>query len=322
MVKKKTDDISNLEENLDLKDVSQEDDSSKKESTSKDETNEENNSSNQQESISDLEIDEEDLSEKSSKNPMSGMVLAIDNKTNPKAGKTLYKFFKWATILIFVLAIPLFMIVFSMTNLDEIYTFKGIISEQVGSQYKEKEITEVFDYDDIETSIEDIYDGDLVIKADNIFLTQESETGTYIFYSLFAGEFEINDLNQVEIMNSDGTTTWISYLDYDENQQDVAIFNEYLDKPSFSRWITSISTEYDDPTSITSEQAIETFKIVFPSSSGMLTENADEISKLGNIIGWSLIGLGILFSLGWMWFSKFSNVSLKKDSSEENKEEE
>ncbi len=234
----------------------------------------------------------------------SSGINAIDNKTNPVVGKYLYVIFKWSTIALFFLILPLFVLFFQFSATEDGYTFSynSITLNSQGILINE-EVSKTYDYEEIDSSISTIYNEPSSFDS-TIFATQE-DSGLYYFYGIFVGEFgataETNPSDYITASQTWYTTvladpevalnTWIASKTIDEaGSEDNA--TTYAGRPDLAK---------------------EKFRTIFKPIS--ITNDDDNVLDAGLITGWVLIGVAIITSILSFWFSKFSEVPLsnKKD---------
>ncbi len=235
----------------------------------------------------------------------SSGINAIDNKTNPVVGKYLYVIFRWTTIALFFLILPLFVLFFQFAATEDGYTF-SYNSITLNSQgiLTNEEISKTYDYEEIDSSINTIYN-EPSLFASTIFAYQEADSGLYFFYGVFVGEFGAT----AETTPSDYVTasqTWYTTVSADP-------------ETSFNTWIASKTIDEagseDDASTYAGrpDLAQEKFRSIFKPIS--ITNDDDSVLNAGLITGWVLIGVAIITSILAFWFSKYSEVPLsnKKD---------
>lgn len=250
------------------------------------------------------------------KQKTSKTISDIDAKTNPKHGKILYLVSKWTTILIFIIVIPLFVLFYQFSiNVDK-YTFSAnlVLSQEtpVKDVLRETpmimEVDYTVNYDYIDSSIQEVENLDSNQKfsdldSNNLFLTT-------CFYN--------NDDNEVNFeqwsSTGDSVPFFFAYVytptssnyTYENWQADAKVWPTIFTKDDFNQKLGFDAANAEPSVSDVQSQ----FRKQFPPQGGL---NYDEnVSQTGSIVGWVLIVFGLITSLLWFWFSKFSQVQISK----------
>lgn len=254
------------------------------------------------------------------KSSFTNTIKSADDLVHPKAGKITYLVFKIMTILTFTVGIPLFVLFYQFTIIDDAYTFENTpVVYDDGTVQRSLVSTKQFTYESIDQSIAEIealennndtfdslsdtnvFKTSYYVKDGEIVFADENTSGetTYAyFYSIFADTTSL-PLDQWAT-NADTATVFSSFT--------KEMFNTFLIENSSYETITS------------SSDAKAAFRTTYPPQKYIDNQN-DDIFKNGAIAGFVLVGFGIIFGLLWFWFSKFANVPLKS-TKEEIKEQE
>ncbi len=240
----------------------------------------------------------------------SSGINAIDSKTNPIVGKYLYVIFKWLTLAILFVVLPLFVLLFQFGATEDGYVFSydtvvagDTDASGVATFLVNDTVSVSYDYDTIDDSIDLIYQNKIV---DSIFSLQDDATNMYFFYGVF-----VNDYNDWAIEAT--TPTLESYVVASEEWW-TTVSTSPDQKALFGEWLAAKTTTDDDDSAATyvndSALAKKAFREIYKPVS--FTNSNEDILNIGLITGWTLVGVGILISILWFWFSKFSEVPLSE----------
>ncbi len=268
----------------------------------------------------------DDISSKKKKSSFSSFVSKMDDKVPEKTGKRIFLTFKWLTMLIFFIGIPLFTLIYTFSILEDGFTFEtqmvqkeAFHGEEINSVHT---ISRTFTYEDIDISLEKVYDNkdlkntifiDTVINSnvDESKVTKKS-TDLYFFYSVFTAkefsnnEYKVSDYINYEESPIDDKDFWSE--DYKINPQNL--ITEYIYK-------NSVGWNKDTQKVENSSDAKKAFRDMFPPK--VFVKSDSNVRQNGVTIGWILIGIGTLTFILMVWFSKWSKVPLKEKNKGEKK---
>ena len=231
----------------------------------------------------------------------------IDSKTDPIVGKYLYLVFKWLTIAIFIIAIPLFILFYQMSSIEDKYAFSFNGVSYDGTNYDKNDYSKEYYYSDIDESIDLFYDSagteygifdDTIIDPATI---GGSETEVYLFYGIFNGDVA----SQVSSQN-------ITFMDYYTTSTDPLIMDSFT-ITYFEDTLNSMTIT--DEIINDAESAKTAMREIFIPFGWLGSSSSIETN--GIIISWTLVGIATLSGALWYWFSKYSEVELKDKKNKE-----
>lgn len=136
------------------------------------------------------------------KSSFGSAIQSADDAVHPKTGKIVYLVFKILTILTFALGIPLFVLIYQFTIIDDAYTFENtdIVYKNNDGVIRPTKFTQMFTYDAIDDSIAEIEN---LADGDN-FSSLDSKN---VFVASYALVKNADDEYEVQIVDSSSDST-------------------------------------------------------------------------------------------------------------------
>lgn len=261
----------------------------------------------------------------------SSAINSIDSKINPKVGKYFHKLFKTLTFLLLIAVIPLFVLFYQFSMIDDVASFKTIylskvMTESLEESYISNSFEQTFTYEEIDKSIEDSYNTDSFVNT--IFDTSINEGEVRLFYTYFVS-FDPSKISEsayyeTSILPIDDSIQSMKDINIPVSEGEVPIsLSELFGKPESvePKEVLAYKIGQRNGESPMNYENVDAAQKGFRTAFGVsgATTKDEKVSKIGFIVSWSLLGAAVLTWILTFWFSKFSEVPLKSKKNGEEK---
>ncbi len=236
---------------------------------------------------------------------LSSGIDAIDSRTNPVVGKYLYVIFKWTTVALFFLVLPLFILFFQFAATEDGYVFtydSVVVSDSV---WVNAEVSDSHDYQEIDAAIDLIYENRI---EESIFSKVDESTGIYFYYGVAEGGYQ----QWASTLPDPATAAFEGYVTASQTWWETVSDSTADQATLFGTWIAAKTTTDEDDTAETyaNDKGLAKTKFREFYEPTLMTNNDEDILNIWFITGWVIVGVGVITSILWFWFSKFSEVPL------------